>query len=99
MSAQLDLYGRLGYPVQQRHIGDPLCYLVAESGGLNTMVHAWVYESAGDREARRARMAKDPDWQHFIVENTKAGHLIEQHTSLMTPAPFAPLLTIAKPKG
>lgn len=97
--AQLDLYGRLGYPVQQRHIGDALCYLVAESGDLNTLVHAWVYDSAGDREARRAAMAQDPDWKHFLVENAKAGHIIEQHTSLMTSAPFAPPLTVAKPKG
>jgi len=97
--AQLELYGKLGYPVQQRHIGDPLCYLVTESGGLNTMVHAWVYESAADREARRARMAQDPEWKTFLVENAKAGHLLEQNNWLMTPAPFAPPLTVAKPKG
>jgi hypothetical protein len=97
--AQLELYGRLGYPVQQRHIGDPLCYMFTETGGLNTMVHAWVFESAGDREARRAAMAKDPDWKAFLVENAKAANLVEQNNWLMTPAPFAPPLTVAKPKG
>ena len=63
------------------------------------MVHAWVYESAADREARRARMAQDPEWKSFLVENAKAGHLLEQTNWLMTPAPFAPPLTVAKPKG
>ena len=32
--AQLDLYGKLAYPVQLRYMGEPLCYLVAESGAL-----------------------------------------------------------------
>ena len=98
MPAQLELYGKLGYPVQLRYIGEPLCFLVAESGQLNTQVHAWVYESAGDREAKRAAMMKDPDWKHFLSENAKAGNLVEQQTSLMTPAPFAPALTVPKPQ-
>ncbi len=96
--AQLDLYGKLGYPVQLRYMGEPVCYLVAESGALNTFVHAWAYESAGDREAKRAKMMQDADWKHFLAENAKAGNIIEQHTSLMTPAPFAPALSVPKPK-
>ena len=94
--AQLKLYGELGYPVQLRYMGEPLYYLVAESGTLNTLVHGWVYESAGDREQKRARMMQDPDWKHYLAENAKAGHIIEQHTSLMTPAPFAPPLSLTK---
>lgn len=98
-SAQLKLYEKFGYPVQQRYIGDPLCYLVTETGGLNTFVHAWVYESAADREVRRTAMAQDPDWKVYVAENAKAGNLMEQNNWLMTSAPFAPALTVAKPKG
>jgi hypothetical protein len=94
--AQLELYGKLGFPVQLRHMGEPLCYLVAESGALNTFVHAWVYENAADREAKRAAMAKDPDWKHFLAENGKAGNIAEQATCLMTPAPFAPQIAMPK---
>jgi hypothetical protein len=94
--AQLKLYSELGYPVQLRYMGEPHYYLVAESGGLNTLVHGWIYESAADREQKRARMMQDPDWKHFMVENGKAGNIIEQHTSLMTPAPFAPPLALTK---
>ena len=32
--AQLDIYEKLGFPIQVRHIGQPLCYLQAESGEL-----------------------------------------------------------------
>ena len=94
--AQLKLYGELAYPVQLRYMGEPHYYLVAESGQLNTLVHGWVYESAGDREQKRARMMADPDWKHFLTENAKAGNVIEQRTSLMTPAPFAPPIPMPK---
>jgi hypothetical protein len=94
--AQLDLYGKLGYPVQLRYMGEPLCYLVAESGQLNTLVHAWVYDSAADREQKRAAMMKDPDWKTFLGENAKAGNVIEQTTSLMVPASFAPKIPMPK---
>ena len=96
--AQLDLYGKLGYPVQLRYMGEPVCYLVAESGALNTLVHAWAYDSAGDREAKRAAMMQDSDWKPFLGENAKAANIVEQHTSLMTSAPFAPKLTVPKPR-
>ena len=77
-------------------MGEPHYYLVAESGQLNTLVHGWIYESAGDREQKRARMMADPDWKLFLTENAKAGNVIEQHTSLMTPAPFAPPIPMPK---
>jgi len=44
-------------------------------------------------------MMQDPDWKHFLSENAKAGNLVEQHTSLMVPAPFAPKLSVPKPHG
>ena len=88
--AQLELYKNYGYPVQLRYMGEPLCYAVAESGELNTFTHIWVYESAADREAKRAKMAADPDWKVYLAENAKAGHIIEQKNCLMTQVGFAP---------
>ena len=81
--AQLELYKKYGYPVQLRYMGEPLCYAVAESGELNTYTHVWVYESAADREQKRAKMAQDPDWKVFLAENAKAGNIIEQKNCLM----------------
>jgi len=96
VSAQFELYSKLAYPVQLRHMGEPHYYLVSESGQLNTLVHGWIYESAGDREGKRAKMMQDPDWKYFLAENAKAGNVIEQASWLMTPAPFAPKIPPAK---
>ena len=83
--AQLELYGKLGYPVQLRYMGEPLCYAVAETGESNTYTHVWVYESAADREQKRARMGQDPEWKKYLAENAKAGNIVAQRTTLMTP--------------
>ncbi|MDO9411278.1 MAG: NIPSNAP family protein [Pseudolabrys sp.] len=94
--AQLELYKKYGYHVQLRYVGEPLCYAVAETGELNTFTHIWVYESAGDREEKRARMAADPEWKIYLAENAKAGNIIEQRNSQMTPVAFAPPIPKAK---
>ena len=96
LPAMLDLYSKLAYPVQLRHIGEPHYFLVSETGQLNTWVHGWIYESAADREQKRAKLAQDPDWKHFVTENSKAGHFMEQHNWIMTPAAFAPKIPPAK---
>ena len=95
-SAQLELYSKLGYPVQLRYMGEPHYYLLSETGQMNTLVHGWIYESAGDREAKRAAMMKDPDWRHFMSENAKAGNIVEQHNWHMTPVSFGPPIPPAK---
>jgi hypothetical protein len=96
VSAQLALYQKYGYPIQLRYMGEPHFYLTAESGELNTLVHGWVYDSAADREDKRARMAQDPEWKVFLSENVKAGNVVAQRTSLMVPAAFAPPIPMAK---
>jgi len=89
--AQLKIYEELGFPVQLKHMGQPLAYLQAESGELNTLLHLWVYENAGDREAKRAAMMKDPAWHKYLTANRENGYLIGQKTTLMTPVSFAPI--------
>ncbi len=96
LHAQLEIYRKFGYPVQLRYMGEPLCYAVAETGELNTFTHIWVYESAADREQKRARMAQDPEWKTYLAENAKAGNIVEQKNTLMTPAAFAPPLSMPK---
>ena len=84
----------MAIPAQTRHLGKPLAYMVTESGEMNTIVHIWVYEVAGDRAKRRAAMAADPDWQAYLKRSSEAGYLENQVTKLMLPVKFAPL---AKP--
>lgn len=89
--AHLDLYEKHGFVAQTRHLGQPVAYLFAESGDVNTIVHIWAYEDAADRMKRRAAMAADPEWQNYLKLTSEAGDLIGQQTSLMIPAKFAPL--------
>ena len=90
VSAQLEIYQKYGYPVQLRYMGEPLCYAVAETGEFNTFTHMWVYESAADREEKRAGWRRIPDWKVYLAENAKAGNIIEQKNTLMTPTAFRP---------
>jgi hypothetical protein len=91
MARQLALYQEYGLVPQKRHLGEPLAYLITESGEVNTYVHIWVYKDAADRAARRAAMAADPEWQVYLQKTAEAGYLIEQRNNLMTPAEFAPI--------
>lgn len=96
LPAQVELYKKYAYHVQLRYMGEPLCYAVAESGELNTITHVWVYASAADREAKRAKMVQDPEWKIYLSENAKAGNLIAQKNTLMTPTAFSPPIPMPK---
>ena len=85
---QLALYEKHGLHVQVRHLGEPVLYGITETGPLNTYVHAWGYENAGDREKRRAAMQADPDWQEFLKISNEAGYLVAQENRILTAAGF-----------
>jgi hypothetical protein len=85
---QLELYDEHGRAAQERHLGKPVLYGVTETGELNTYVHVWVYESAADREKKRAAMQADPEWQAFVKMSAEAGHLIRQENKILVPARF-----------
>lgn len=87
----LAIYEKYGFAAQSRHLGQPFAYLYAETGDVNTVVHQWAYEDAADRARRRAAMAADPEWQVYVKEMLDSNLLIEQKTSIMLPAKFAPI--------
>ena len=88
---QMAVYEQYGLAVQKKHCGEPLAWLVAESGDVNSYVHIWVYENAEDRNRKRAAMYADPEWKVYIDKNAETGYLISQESVLMSPAPFAPV--------
>jgi hypothetical protein len=90
--AYLDMYEQYGFPAQTRHLGKPVAYMFTETGEMNTIVHLWAYENAGDREKKRAAMMADPDWQNYLKVHREAGYLESQVTKLMIPAKFAPIV-------
>lgn len=91
IKAHVALYEKLGKTPQTRHLGQPLAWLVTETGDVNQYIHIWVYENAGDREKRRAAMWADPEWVAYTQESAKLGALVKQENRLMTPVDFFPL--------
>ena len=86
----LELYEKMGKAPQFRNLGEPLAYMTTETGNPNQYVHIWVYENAGDREAKRAAMQADPDWIKYTQESAKLGALVKQENKLMRPVDFYP---------
>ncbi len=91
INKHLALYEQMGKAPQFRCLGEPLAYLKTETGNPNEYVHIWVYENAGDREAKRAAMWSDPEWLAYTQESAKLGALESQENKLMVPADFCPL--------
>jgi hypothetical protein len=91
LGPQLAIYEKYALPVQLKHLGPPLAFLTAETGELNTMIHLWAYQSAADREQRRAAMAADPAWGNYLKANADAGYIVDMRTNLMVPTSFAPI--------
>jgi hypothetical protein len=87
----LKIYEQYGFAAQTRHLGQPVAYMFAESGDVNTVVHNWAYEDAADRTRRRAAMFADPEWQVYLQKLNESGLLLEQKTSLMIPTGFCPV--------
>lgn len=85
---QLELYLQHGFDPQRRHLGEPLLYAATETGNVNSYVHIWAYDSAAERETKRAAMQADPDWQTYLQNSAEAGYLIKQETKILTAAPF-----------
>ena len=88
---QIALYEKYGMAAQKRHYGEPLAWLVSETGDVNSYVHIWVYENAEDRLRRRTALFQDPEWLKYLETSAEAGYVIKQESKLMSPAPFAPI--------
>ncbi len=89
LKAHLALYEEFGWPVQRRHLGEPVLYATTETGDVNSYVHVWAYADAADRARKRAAMQADPDWQAYLQRSAEAGYLVRQENKILTPAPFA----------
>ncbi|TRC79210.1 NIPSNAP family protein [Mesorhizobium sp. WSM4310] len=83
-------YEAEGLPVQKKHLNRFLGLYVSEIGHLHTTVLMWGYDGLADREARRAAMYADPDWQKFIGEVWALNAIQSQDVMIMNPAPFSP---------
>ena len=89
----LALYEQYGKGPQTKHLGQPLAYLVTETGNPNEYIHIWMFEDAGDRERKRAAMWSDPEWLAYTTKSAEFGALDSQQNKLMRPVDFFPIKT------
>jgi hypothetical protein len=84
----LAMYEEFGWPVQSKHLGQPILYAVTETGDVNSYVHVWVYRDATDRAAKRATLQADSEWIAFLKMSAEAGNLVSQQNKILTPVSF-----------
>ena len=85
----LDFYEKVGWPVQQRHLGRCIGFFVSEIGTLNQIVHLWAYDDLAHRERARAAMVLDPEWATFVKGTPSV--VLAQEARILKPVPFSPL--------
>lgn len=91
MNDWVALYKEMGWPLQQKYLGNCLGWYTAVEGSLNCVVHLWGYESQADREQRRNAMAADPAWQAFLKRSGELGALVKQENRFLRPTDFSPV--------
>jgi hypothetical protein len=83
------LYEEEGIALQQEHLGNLIGWFTVDVGALSTVVSLWGYQSAGEREQRRARLQADPRWKAFLDKIQPLIHT--QQNRLLVPVSFSPL--------
>lgn len=94
MAAFLEVFDRLGMPVQLRHLGAPLGLYVNTVGDINECVHIWGFDSMADFEARAAARNADPDWPAYLAAS--GDFLTAQNTRLIRRAAMPVLEALMK---
>ena len=79
-----ELYRKLGYGVQVKHLGRPIVYLSTETGELNQVLHIWQYNNAGEREQLRKALWADADWLSYVKQLGDSDLILSQSNELMT---------------
>jgi hypothetical protein len=89
LQAFLPAFEAEGLALQTRHCGQLVGYFTSETGTLNQVVQLWAYRDAADRDARRAALWADPDWNRI---GEKLLPMIQtQENRLLKPTRFSPL--------
>lgn len=91
MAEFLAVYGALGYPLQRKHLGEPIGFFSSmDIGAINEVVHLWSYRDEADRAARRTALKAEPTWQAYLAAAMPLLSRIESKN--LTPAPFSPAI-------
>ena len=83
------LYADEGIRLQQEHLGNLIGWFTVDVGALSTVVSLWGYESAGERERRRALLQADERWKTFLGKIQPLIHT--QQNRILLPTAFSPI--------
>ena len=79
----LNLFETIGLPIQQRILGNFIAMFQQEFGNPNEVIHLWGYKDSSDRDIRRAKCSKDPDFQNYVKEARE--YILKQDIRLLKP--------------
>jgi hypothetical protein len=83
------LYADEGIALQQEHLGNLIGWFTVDVGALSTVVSLWGYDSAGERERRRALLQADERWRRFLGKIQPLIHT--QQNRILVPTAFSPI--------
>ena len=89
ISEYLKAVGGHGIAIQKRHLGRLVAYFHSEIGSINEIMHIWEFSSLDDRQARRAALAADPEWQAFLPKIRDL--ILTGDNRIMSAADFSPI--------
>ncbi len=77
-----ELYEKYGRGPQIRILGEPYSF-VKSIEDPNEFILMWSYEDLADREAKRALMWDDPEWQEYVKHSKALGAVASQYNKLV----------------
>jgi hypothetical protein len=77
-----ELYEKYGRGPQTRILGEPYSF-VKSIEDPNEFILMWSYEGLADREAKRALMWDDPEWQEYVKHSKALGAVVSQYNKLV----------------
>jgi hypothetical protein len=87
--AWLEIYERLGKPIQWPIVGEPIGFFTTDTGTLSQVVHMWRYESLADYEERRRKLSATPGWSDYVAASMPL--LVALESRILVPVSFSPL--------
>lgn len=88
IKTHMELYEKMGFAVQQKHLGKPVLYATTEVGDVNSYVHIWAYKDLAERTAKRAALWADPEWLAYTKKSAELGALLKQENKILIAATF-----------
>ena len=82
-------YADEGIAIQQEILGGLVGAFTTDVGDLSTYTSLWRYDSAREREERRARLQADERWRGFLAKIQPLIHT--QRNRILVPTAFSPL--------